>query len=164
MRPFLLSETVTGAVWEEAMRRYLLEPAGMSRTGFVTGADATQRASGHDMTPDGPVPVEPLITRAYGPAGTSAICPVTDLLRFAQVHVQDSSLAVLRTVQADIEIAGWLDSWCLGWARFNWAGGPVYGWDSVVPGERSVLRSEGHRGFRSPTWNTGERSHGSSSV
>ena len=37
-------------------------------------------------------------------------------------------------------IHGWLDGWCLGWARFDWPGGPVWGWDSLVPGERAVLR------------------------
>lgn len=28
----------------------------------------------------------------------------------------------------------------LGWARFDWAGGPVWGWDGVLPGQRMVLR------------------------
>jgi hypothetical protein len=43
-------------------------------------------------------------------------------------------------VHADVSIYGWLDAWCLGWARFDWEGGQVWGWDGVVPGERSVLR------------------------
>jgi hypothetical protein len=43
-------------------------------------------------------------------------------------------------VQAETAIYAWLDSWCLGWAWFNWRGGQVWGWDSVVNGERSVLR------------------------
>ena len=46
----------------------------------------------------------------------------------------------LRAVHAEVSIYGWLDSWCLGWARFDWEGGPVWGWDGVVSGERSVLR------------------------
>ena len=32
------------------------------------------------------------------------------------------------------------DGWCLGWARFDADGGPIWGWDSVLPGERAVLR------------------------
>jgi hypothetical protein len=43
-------------------------------------------------------------------------------------------------VHSEVPIHGWLDSWCLGWARFDWAGGPVWGWDSVINGERSILR------------------------
>ena len=100
----------------------------------------TRRASGHEVTADGPVAVAPLVARAYGPAGTTAVSTVTDLLRFAALHLEDSSLAALRAEHADVSIYGWLDSWCLGWARFDWAGGHVWGWDGVVNGERSVLR------------------------
>ena len=86
------------------------------------------------------MPVEPLTARAYGPAGTSAVTNVGDLLSFAAMHLQDSSLAALRAVQAEVRICGWLDSWCLGWARFDWDGGQVWGWDGLIDGERSVLR------------------------
>jgi hypothetical protein len=56
------------------------------------------------------------------------------------VHLEDPSLATLRTVHAQISIHGWFDAWCLGWARFDWAGEHVWGWDSVVNGERAILR------------------------
>jgi len=69
-----------------------------------------------------------------------AVSTVADLLRFAAMHLEDPSLAALRVVHAKVPIYGWLDSWCLGWARFDWEGGPVWGWDGVVSGERSVLR------------------------
>jgi CubicO group peptidase (beta-lactamase class C family) len=133
-------ETAAGAPWEEAMRRYLFDKAGMGETTFVTADASTPRVRGHDVTADSPVPVEPLTARAYGPAGTTAITTVTDLLRFAALHLQDPSLASLRAVHAEVSICGWLDSWCLGWARFDWEDGPVWGWDALVPGERSVLR------------------------
>jgi hypothetical protein len=99
-----------------------------------------RRASGHRVEADGPVPVEPLATRAYGPAGASVVSTVPDLLRFAAVHLRDPSLAALREVHADVSIYGWLDAWCLGWARFDWGNGPVWGWDGLLSGERSVLR------------------------
>jgi CubicO group peptidase (beta-lactamase class C family) len=133
-------ETAAGAAWEDAMRRHLFDLAGMSGTSFATGAVAKRRATGHEVTADGPVPVEPLAARAYGPAGTSVVTTVTDLLRFAALHLEDLSLASLRAVQAEVSIYGWLDSWCLGWARFDWEGGQVWGWDGLVNGERSVLR------------------------
>jgi CubicO group peptidase (beta-lactamase class C family) len=133
-------ETATGAAWEDAMRRQLFDRAGMSETAFVTGGVTQWRARGHEVAADGLVPVEPLTARAYGPAGTSAVTTVTDLLRFAALHLQDPSLASLRAVHAEVPIYGWLDSWCLGWAWFDWQGGQVWGWDGVVKGERSVLR------------------------
>jgi CubicO group peptidase (beta-lactamase class C family) len=132
-------ETATDAAWEDAMLRHLAS-ADMRETTFATDAVTKGRASGHEVTADGPVPVEPLVGRAYGPAGTTAVSTVTDLLRFANLHLEDSSLAALRAVHAEVSIYGWLDSWCLGWARFDWEGGPAWGWDGVVNGERSVLR------------------------
>jgi hypothetical protein len=112
----------------------------MRATAFATGAAAVARASGHDVTADGPVPVKALVSRAYGPAGTSTVTTVPDLLRLAGLHLDDRSLAPLREVHADIAIHGWLDAWCLGWARFDWDGGPVWGWDGLIDGERSVVR------------------------
>jgi CubicO group peptidase (beta-lactamase class C family) len=132
-------ETATEAAWEDAMRRFLAS-VGMRQTTFTTDAVTKRRASGHEVTADGTVPVEPLVARAYGPAGTTAVSTVTDLLRFAALHLEDSSLAILRDVHAQISIYGWLDSWCLGWAWFDWEGGRVWGWDGLVNGERSVLR------------------------
>jgi CubicO group peptidase (beta-lactamase class C family) len=133
-------ETVTGMPWEDAMRCHLLDPAGMYATGFVTGEAPVERASGHAASPEGPVPVEPLVSRAYGPAGTSTLSTVPDLLRFARLHLDDPVLAPLRDAHSDTAIHGWLDRWCLGWARFDWDGGPVWGWDGMITGERSVLR------------------------
>jgi CubicO group peptidase (beta-lactamase class C family) len=132
-------ETVTGTSWEDAMRR-TFSSAGMHETTFATPAVTKRRASGHELTAEGPVPVEPLAARAYGPAGATAVSTVADLLRFAAMHLEDPSFAALRVVHANVPIYGWLDSWCLGWARFDWEGGPVWGWDGVVSGERSVLR------------------------
>jgi CubicO group peptidase (beta-lactamase class C family) len=133
-------ETATGATWEDVMRRQLLDAEGMSETSFAVGPGSTARVSGHDTTAAGLVPVEPLASRAYGPAGGTAVTTVADLMRFASLHLDDPSLAELRVVHSDLSIYGWLDSWCLGWARFDWGDAPVWGWDGVVSGERSVLR------------------------
>jgi CubicO group peptidase (beta-lactamase class C family) len=133
-------ETVTGGVWEAAMRRHLFDEAGMRATTFPGDGVPERRASGHELTADGLVPVEPLTGRAYGPAGATLVSTVPDLLRFAELHLRDSSLAALREVQAHVSIYGWLDAWCLGWARFDWGSGPVWGWDGLIRGERSILR------------------------
>jgi hypothetical protein len=81
-----------------------------------------------------------MAARAYGPAGTSVISTVTDLLGFAALHLADPSLAMLRVPHAEVAIYDWLDAWGLGWARFDWDGGELWGWDGLIAGERSALR------------------------
>ena len=130
-------ESVTGHPWEDAMRRYLCDA--LPDTTFRADPDPL-RASGHTTTPHGLVPVQPLRSRAYAPAGLTTGTTVADLLRLAAMHLDDDGLGALRAVQAPVHIHGWLDDWCLGWARFDWPGGPVWGWDGLVTGERAVLR------------------------
>jgi CubicO group peptidase (beta-lactamase class C family) len=130
-------ESAAGSTWEDAMRGRLFEPAGMAETSF---APRDRRTSGYDVTAEGPVPVDAVGTRAFGPAGTAVLSTVSDLSRFAALHLEDGSLAPLRDAQAEVVIHGWLDAWCSGWARFDWDGGPVWGWDGVIGGERCVLR------------------------
>jgi hypothetical protein len=112
----------------------------MNGTVFAAVPALERRAAGHDITAGGPVPVEPLLTRAYGPAGTNVAATAADLLAFARLHLTDPPLAALRAVHAEVLIRGWVDAWCLGWARFGWRGGQVWGWDGIVTGERSFLR------------------------
>lgn len=133
-------ETVTGLVWEEAMAANLLGPFGMTETMFTTRPSAWPRASGHEVTGRGIAPVEHWAPRNLGPAGSTVQSTVPDLLRFAHEHLREPSLALLRDTQVEIRIHAWLDAWCLGWARFDWLGGPVWGWDGVIGGQRSVLR------------------------
>jgi CubicO group peptidase (beta-lactamase class C family) len=133
-------ETTAQSTWEDAMARWLAARAGMGGTVFAAVPALERRAAGHDITASGPVPAEPLLTRAYGPAGANVAATVADLLAFAGLHLADPALAGLRTVHAEVPIRGWLDAWCLGWARFGWRGGQVWGWDGVVSGERSFLR------------------------
>jgi CubicO group peptidase (beta-lactamase class C family) len=139
-------ESVTGLTWEDAMQATVFEPLAMGQTTFATRDAAEPRASGHEMTGGGPVPVERWMPRALGPAGTTLLSTVDDMLRFAQAQLDDPNLAALRTTHAEVRIYPWLDAWCLGWARFDWDGGPVWGWDGLISGDRAVLRmSPGRR-------------------
>jgi CubicO group peptidase (beta-lactamase class C family) len=133
-------ETVTGLTWEGAMRANLLAPLAMSQTTFATWPVAEPRASGYDVSADGRMPAEPWAPRSLGPAGSTLLSTVSDLLRLAVAHLDDPSLAPLRATHTEIRIHAWLDAWCLGWARFDWEGGPVWGWDGLVSGHRSILR------------------------
>jgi CubicO group peptidase (beta-lactamase class C family) len=133
-------ETLTGLTWEDAMHANLLAPLGMDQTTFANWPIAEPRAASYDITTDGPRPAEPWTPRALGPAGSTLLSTVTDLLRFATSHLDDPTLAILRATHADVRIHAWLDAWCLGWARFDWEGGPVWGWDGVISGHRAILR------------------------
>lgn len=129
-------ETVTGQTWDAAMRHHLFEPAGMRET---TIGSAEPRATGHTIVDRHPEAVAGRNARAYAPAGTSLMTTAADLLRFAELHMTNPGLAVLRVAHADISIPSWFDAWCLGQARFDW-GRPVWGWDGMIDGQRSVLR------------------------
>ena len=133
-------ETVTRLTWEDAMRASLLVPLAMSQTTFATWPVAEPRASSYDVDVAGPGPAEPWAPRSLGPAGSTMLSTVADLIRFASAHLDDPSLALLRATHAEVRIHSWLDAWCLGWARFDWEGGPVWGWDGLVSGHRSILR------------------------
>ncbi|HUG63680.1 MAG TPA: serine hydrolase domain-containing protein [Gaiellaceae bacterium] len=133
-------ETATGRRWEDAMSSYLFEPLQMARTTFANRPLAEARAAGHELAVGGPSPVEPWAPRCFGPAGSTVLSTVDDLLRLASLHLTDPALASLRASHAEPRIHGWLDGWCLGWARFDWRGGPVWGWDGVLSGQRAVLR------------------------
>ena len=131
-------ETVTGMPWEATMRAVLIAPADMRETAFATETESDARVSGHHVTPDGPVPVRPLVSRELGPAGASVVSTVGDLVRFAALHLRDPTLASLRRPQAAPRIHSWLDGWGLGWACFDWTGGRVWGWDDVPPRRAGV--------------------------
>jgi hypothetical protein len=62
------------------------------------------------------------------------------MLRFARAHLEDEHLGALRVPHSELAIHAWFDGWCLGWAKFDHHGTQIYGWDGLLPGQRSVLR------------------------
>jgi CubicO group peptidase (beta-lactamase class C family) len=139
-------ETVTGAMWEDAMRTSVLAPLGMDGTTFVASPVAEPRATGYEVSDGDAAPAEPWTPRAIGPAGSTMLATVTDLLRLADAHLSDPILAEMRVPHAETRIPGWIDRWCLGCAQLDWDGGPVWGWDGVLSGQRAFLRIVPGRG------------------
>jgi CubicO group peptidase (beta-lactamase class C family) len=129
-------EVVTGLPFEQALEETVLRPLGLSQTTFVGRPVAEPRAVGHHEG----TPVDSWTPAALAPAGTTLLSTAGDLLRLAEAHFDDPVLAELRTQPSGVPIRGWLDAWCLGWASFDRPGGPVYGWDGLTTGYRSVLR------------------------
>lgn len=135
-----LIECVTGEVWEDAMRAELITPLDLSATEFGHEPSEGVRSRAFEMGTDGPAVVDPWLSRALGPGGASVFSTVGDLLRFGQTHCDDDRLALLRDVHARVDLRWFLDAWCLGWARFDATGGPVWGWDGIGSGFRAILR------------------------
>jgi CubicO group peptidase (beta-lactamase class C family) len=133
-------ESVTGLTWEDAMHANVLLPLAMDQTTFATWPTSEPRATGHRVTADGPEPVERWTPRALGPAGSTPLSTLGDVLRLARAHLENPMLEALRTAHAEVRIHSWLDGWCLGLARFDWEGGPVWGWDGLISGDRAILR------------------------
>jgi CubicO group peptidase (beta-lactamase class C family) len=133
-------ESATGLSWEDAMRVHIFDPLGMDGVAFATAASREPRATGHRVTPDGPVEAAAWAPPSLGPAGSTLLCTLTDVLRFARAQLEDPLLAELRSTHAEVRIHAWLDAWCLGCARFDWPGGTVWGWDGVIGGQRAILR------------------------
>jgi CubicO group peptidase (beta-lactamase class C family) len=129
-------EIVTGLPWETALRVVVLAPLRLDKAVFAGEPVNEPRATGHAGT----APLDPWSPPALAPAGSTVLATADDLLRLAAAHLDLPALAPLRQVYAEPHLRAWLDAWCLGWARFDWADGPVWGWDGLLPGHRSVLR------------------------
>lgn len=133
-------ETVGGLSWEEMMRRECFAPASMQSAAF----DPT--GSLHYVTTAGePQVVDPAQVRALGPAGGTVWASIHDMALWAQsvlsgVAAPADLLSELREVAWKVGNSAFVDDWCHGLARFNLPGGPVWGWDGIWCGHRTIFR------------------------
>ncbi|GAB3980436.1 hypothetical protein GCM10029978_078490 [Actinoallomurus acanthiterrae] len=101
-------ELVSGRPWHQALRAGLLDPAGMTDTGFATERDAEKDlgiARGHLAGADGltalPRPIDnPVCSRALGPAGGTLVSTAGDLAGFVAAHLRTPGTQVMRTLHA----------------------------------------------------------------
>jgi CubicO group peptidase (beta-lactamase class C family) len=91
-------ETVTGLTYETALEQLVLQPLGLSRTGFAATPDGLDNlALPHDVGSDGKAVVNP--AAFYQPrngnpcGGGQEVTSVKDLLSFAQFHLGDGRAA-----------------------------------------------------------------------
>lgn len=133
-------EVAMSETWEAATRSTVLDPMGMGGTTFHSERGPGPSPVGHQVTAEGATTMADWTPAAYAATGSSMGATAGDLLRFARAHLTDPTLATMREAHATTAIHGWLDAWCLGWARFDWEGGPVWGWDGNAGGFRAVLR------------------------
>ncbi|MER6529950.1 serine hydrolase [Streptomyces sp. NPDC001508] len=147
-------EVLRAMTWDEAVRRYLVEPLGLHHT--VTLTEDVPRfaaATGHVGFGAASVPVSQWsITRSMGPAGL-IVASVGDLLSFAEmalrggtsrdgVRVLSAAGARLMTIaHVDLrESVPTVEGWGLGWFLEDWHGTFVHGHDGGTIGQRAYLR------------------------
>ena len=140
-----LIEVVTGDVYEEALRRELFQPLGMTTTGFAHDQPPAHMATGYrDSEAGPPEPATPWASRPLGPAGASVWSNVGDLLRLArplasaeEAFFDERWRRWLLDVRVELTIPPFMDAWGRSLSVFRWPGGPVWFWFGVCPGFRA---------------------------
>lgn len=148
-------EVLCGCSWDEALRRRLLEPLGLSRTSTLPEEALLGRSAiGHVGEPGEPLHVAPAwgLPRSAGPAGLISSTP-REVLAFARMHLaggrapdgsqvlSSESVAAMRTHQTDLPDPYTLgDSWGIGWIRYRWGDRDLVGHDGNTIGQSAFLR------------------------
>jgi CubicO group peptidase (beta-lactamase class C family) len=157
-------ETLTGMAWDAALRTRLLDRIGADHT-VTLPEEAMLRSvsAGHRVTPSlGVELARPWhMTRGAGPAGSTPMSTVGDLLKFAKMHIDggvardgqrvlsEASVRQMQREQFDLPPAPGEGArhWGLGWMLFDWGGRRVIGHDGGTIGQMSSLRILPDEGF-----------------
>jgi CubicO group peptidase (beta-lactamase class C family) len=162
-------ELVLGQPFEQAMRERVLKPLGMERTTYFA-AEAIRHAVavGHTQLPDQPQRVaDPWpIPRRSNPAG-GVSSNVGELLRFAQMHIQDGELDGARVLSAESARAmrtlqcqaDYPRTWGIGWSLREVGGVLLAEHGGATNGFMARLSTAPARGFAVAILTNGD--HGS---
>jgi CubicO group peptidase (beta-lactamase class C family) len=151
-------EVLDGRVWDESLRKRLIEPLGLTQTVTLPEEAIMHRAAvGHRERPrsDEPVPAW-ILARSLGPAGLiTASAP--DVLAFARMHLgggvapngtpvlSAESAAAMRQPQFPIPDGGDAGHIGLTWRLHEWNGRQVFGHDGSTVGQSAYLRADPER-------------------
>jgi CubicO group peptidase (beta-lactamase class C family) len=149
-------ETMTGQVWETALKERVLAPLGLTHTATLPEEALLFRSAvGHLATPgEEPQPTTVwCMERSGAPTGSILAMAVGDLLTFARMHLSagrgrdgtavlgERATAEMQQRHADLPGRyGTPDSWGLGWMRFDWGGHDLFGHDGNTLGQSAFLR------------------------
>ncbi|MGH9185213.1 MAG: serine hydrolase domain-containing protein [Acidimicrobiales bacterium] len=152
-------EVMAGEPWDAVLRRRLIEPLGLTHCVTLPEEAILHRAAaGHFRRPDkNGVEVAPLwaLPRSMGPAGSTLTMTASDLVRFAQFHLDGGiapagnrllELDLVARMQrpsvdlSDLSFFPGLDGWGFGWMLFDWGGTRVVGHDGATAGQVATLR------------------------
>lgn len=115
-------QVARGVRFEAAMRERLFKPLGLGRTFFFAHQAITYRvAAGHNAAGQPPAVWRPFQIPWWQHAAGGILSTAADLLRFADLHMRDSSVVPVisdtsvRTMQTPQVDAVWTRHWGLGW-------------------------------------------------
>jgi CubicO group peptidase (beta-lactamase class C family) len=152
-----LIEVLRGTSWDQALTDHLLQPLGLTHAApGPYEAINFKVAQGHiPAGEDGalvPAPIWSLV-RSNSPAGASLAMRVSDLLRFAQAHIDGGvaadgtrvlsaeSVAEMQQRQVDVPDMGLLgEAWGLGWEIDETPVGRMVSHDGSTVGQNAFLR------------------------
>jgi CubicO group peptidase (beta-lactamase class C family) len=141
-------EVLSGLPWDQALRRDLLGPAGLSQT-LTAPEEILLRpvAVPHTAEPGDPLAVAPawgVAGWALGPTGSTLVASAGDLARFGVLHLSggvapDGTRVLTEDVVSQMQVPHvdlpdglpYAAQWCLGWFAHQW-------------GERSMRGHAGH--------------------
>jgi len=133
-------EVLDGRSWDESLRARLIEPLGLQSTVTLPEEAILHRAAvGHLGTDGSPVTTWQL-PRSLGPAALITQS-AGDLLRYAQLHLEDESLASMLEPQIAYPGGrGGATDIGLTWRLFNWSGRRIHGHDGETISQLAFLR------------------------
>ncbi|MCI1219231.1 MAG: beta-lactamase family protein [Bifidobacterium sp.] len=152
-------EVLRDMTWDEALRRYIAEPAGLGHVWTLpedvlrfSACLGHQRAVAIDQTIF-PAPVQPAelwhLPRCTGPCGQVS-ASIDDLLGFVSLFLNDGiapngarivsagNAALMTREQVDLREQGVQNNgWGLGWQLPNWGSEPAFGHGGATEGQRA---------------------------
>jgi len=94
-----LVEVLAGEPFDVHVQRQVLQPLGMTRTGWQAPADAPRIATTYFHAEDGTVRREPEPPQGFATGGFGLIAPIDDYLRFARCLLGEGQLDGVRLLQ-----------------------------------------------------------------
>ncbi|MGA8115494.1 MAG: serine hydrolase domain-containing protein [Actinocatenispora sp.] len=132
-------ERITGTTWDAALRTWVLDPIGATRTGSLPeGMLRFRSAVGHNGDPMAPAE-QLVLPRSVGPAG-GVWASAGDVLEFVRMHLTDPTLAGLREPRAAVPDEARPIHRTTGWIQYGWDGREVFGHDGETIGQYAFLR------------------------
>jgi CubicO group peptidase (beta-lactamase class C family) len=141
-----LVEVLRGKPFNTVLRERLITPLGLEHVATNIGEAILERpAVGHVYVAPGcpvrPAPVWSLVA-SNAPAGSMLAMRARSLLGFVQMHLSDTSVAMMRQPQVVLpDLVEWTrERWGLGWTLLDYPGGTVIGHDGGTLGQSAFLR------------------------
>lgn len=148
-------EVIEEKSWDRILQDRLLTPLGLS-SAVMSAETAVYRrvAAGHESAVDGShrLAGSAFLPRSNGPSGTTLAMTASDLVRFAQFHLDggvaasgqrllsEASCRAMRQPQVATPQSRRYSGWGLGWMLFYWQGADVFGHDGGWSGQSCYLR------------------------